>query len=350
MNNHIKRIDRAYIDWLNTIKLQIRSTRIRMIKTANTELIHFYWRLGQMISLKLKEFPDMQGFSRQNLYYSKNFYEFYAEQIHISPNNSIVPQVEGQLQVAENYKVIFDIPWGHQKVIISKAQNIEEALFYAHQTLSNSWSRSVLENQFKQQFYEHYGQGQTNFSQTLPALTADMAQEVVKDPYWFDFVSVSQKARERDIEKQLVEHVTRYLLEMGNGFAFVAKQKHFQVGDSDFYADLILYSIKLHAYIVVELKATPFKPEYAGQLNFYINIVDDQLRGENDNKTIGLLLCKGKDEVVAQYALTGYAQPIGVSDYQLSKAIPENLKSALPSIEEVEEELSQLLDNKKDEK
>ncbi len=182
----------------------------------------------------------------------------------------------------------------------------------------------------------------------MPAPQSDLANYLLKDPYIFDVAGTKELADERDIEKQLVEHVTRYLLEMGNGFAFVAKQKHFQVGDSDFYADLILYSIKLHSYIVVELKATPFKPEYAGQLNFYINIVDDQLRGENDNKTIGLLLCKGKDEVVAQYALTGYAQPIGVSDYQLSKAIPENLKSALPSIEEVEEELSQLLDNKKD--
>ena len=184
----------------------------------------------------------------------------------------------------------------------------------------------------------------------MPAPQSDLANYLLKDPYIFDVAGTKELADERNIEKQLVEHVTRYLLEMGNGFAFVAKQKHFQVGDSDFYADLILYSIKLHSYIVVELKATPFKPEYAGQLNFYINIVDDQLRGENDNKTIGLLLCKGKDEVVAQYALTGYAQPIGVSDYQLSKAIPENLKSALPSIEEVEEELSQLLDNKKDEK
>lgn len=174
-----------------------------------------------------------------------------------------------------------------------------------------------------------------------------MANYLLKDPYIFDVAGTKELADERDIEKQLVEHITRYLLEMGNGFAFVAKQKHFKVGDSDFYADLILYNIKLHAYIVAELKATPFKPEYAGQLNFYINIVDDQLRGENDNKTIGLLLCKGKDEVVAQYALTGYAQPIGVSDYQLSKAIPEDLKSALPSIEKVEEELSQLLDNKK---
>lgn len=153
-----------------------------------------------------------------------------------------------------------------------------------------------------------------------------------------------EKADERDIEEQLVKHVTRYLLEMGNGFAFVARQKHFQVGNSDFFADLILYSIPLHAYIVIELKATPFKPEYAGQLNFYINVVDDKLRGEHDNKTIGLLLCRGKDEVVAQYTLSGYDQPIGISDYQLSKAIPEKLKSALPSVEEVEEELASFLD------
>ena len=156
-----------------------------------------------------------------------------------------------------------------------------------------------------------------------------------------------EKEDERDIEEQLVKHVTRYLLEMGNGFAFVARQKHFQIGNNDFFADLILYSIPLHAYIVVELKATQFKPEYAGQLNFYINVVDDKMRGENDNKTIGLLLCKGKDEVVAQYALTGYDQPIGISDYQLSKAIPENLKSVLPSIEEVEEELTSFLDKDK---
>lgn len=156
-----------------------------------------------------------------------------------------------------------------------------------------------------------------------------------------------EAADERDIEQQLVGHITKYLLEMGNGFAFVAKQKHFQVGNSDFYADLILYNIRLHAYVVVELKATPFKPEYAGQLNFYINVVDDQMRGEKDNKTIGLLLCKGKDEVVAQYALRGYDQPIGVSDYQLSKAVPEDLKSTLPTIEEMEEELTLLLDKNK---
>lgn len=157
-------------------------------------------------------------------------------------------------------------------------------------------------------------------------LSCDM--ELLKAPYIFDIANAKESADERDIEKQLVEHITKYLLEMGNGFAFVARQKHFQVGSSDSYADLILYNIKLHTYIVVGLKATPFKPKYAGQLNFYINVVDDQMRGENDGKTIGLLLCRGKDEVVAQYALTGYAQPIGVSDYQLSKTIPGNLESS----------------------
>ncbi|KAA6335902.1 hypothetical protein EZS27_015899 [termite gut metagenome] len=167
----------------------------------------------------------------------------------------------------------------------------------------------------------------------------------MKDPYIFDLAGAKERADERNIEEQLVNHVTKYLLEMGTGFAFVARQKHFQIGNSDFYADLILYNIKLHAYVVVELKATPFKPEYAGQLNFYINVVDDRLRGEHDNKTIGLLLCCGKDKIMAQYALEGYNQPIGVSDYQLSKAIPEELKSTLPSIEEVEQELSHLLEH-----
>ena len=358
----INAIDSEYIEWLKAIKQQIRSTKIRMIKTANTELIHFYWRLGQMISQKLKEqnwgdkvinklsvdlrneFPDMQGFSRQNLYYSKNFYEFYAGQMHISPNSSIVPQVEGQLQIADNYKIIFDIPWGHQKVIISKAQNIEEALFYAHQTLSNSWSRSILENQFKQQFYEHYGQGQTNFSQTLPALTADMAQEVVKDPYWFDFVSVSQKARERDIEKQLVTHITQFLLELGKGFAFVGEQYCLNLNNKEYFCDLLFYHIPLRANVVIELKNGNFKPEHLGQLNFYQNLINNTLRGEYDNPTIGMLLCRDKDRIEVEYALQNISSPIGVSEFNVKELLPDNLKSKLPTIEEVEEELNKFVE------
>ena len=241
------------------------------------------------------------------------------------------------------------INWASQMVILDGSLPLGIGYWYMKQSVEMGWSSNVLKIQIETNLYSRQISNNkvNNFTSTLPVPQSDLANYLLKDPYIFDLAGTKEKADERDIEEQLVKHVTRYLLEMGNGFAFVARQKHFQVGNSDFYADLILYSIPLHAYIVVELKATPFKPEYAGQLNFYINVVDDKLRGENDNKTIGLLLCKGKDEVVAQYALTGYDQPIGISDYQLSKAIPENLKSALPSIEEVEEELTSLLDKDK---
>ena len=247
------------------------------------------------------------------------------------------------------YSPISKVNWASHLVLLDSSLSLGAKYWYIKQSVEVGWSSNVLKIQIENNLFKRQIEAQkiSNFTTTLPVPQSDLANYLLKDPYIFDVAGTKELADERDIEKQLVEHVTRYLLEMGNGFAFVAKQKHFQVGDSDFYADLILYNIKLHAYIVAELKATPFKPEYAGQLNFYVNIVDNQLRGENDNKTIGLLLCKGKDEVVAQYSLTGYTQPIGISDYQLSKAIPENLKSALPTIEEVEEELSQLLDKKK---
>ena len=236
--------------------------------------------------------------------------------------------------------------WASHVIMLNNSLPLGVKYWYMKQSVEMGWSSNVLKIQIETNLYNRQISNNkvNNFTATLPAPQSDLANYLLKDPYIFDLAGAKEKADERDIEEQLVKHVTRYLLEMGNGFAFVARQKHFQIGNSDFFADLILYSIPLHAYIVVELKATPFKPEYAGQLNFYINVVDDKLRGENDNKTIGLLLCKGKDEVVAQYALTGYDQPIGISDYQLSKAIPENLKSALPSVEEVEEELASFLD------
>ena len=238
------------------------------------------------------------------------------------------------------------INWASHVIMLNNSLPLGVKYWYMKQSVEMGWSSNVLKIQIETNLYNRQISNNkvNNFTATLPAPQSDLANYLLKDPYIFDLAGAKEKADERDIEEQLVKHVTRYLLEMGNGFAFVARQKHFQIGNSDFFADLILYSIPLHAYIVVELKATPFKPEYAGQLNFYINVVDDKLRGENDNKTIGLLLCKGKDEVVAQYALTGYDQPIGISDYQLSKAIPENLKSALPSIEEVEEELASFLE------
>lgn len=241
------------------------------------------------------------------------------------------------------------INWASHVIMLNNSLPLGVKYWYMKQSVEMGWSSNVLKMQIESNLYDRQIKSNkvNNFTATLPAPQSDLANYLLKDPYIFDLVGAKEKADERDIEEQLVKHVTRYLLEMGNGFAFVARQKHFQIGNSDFFADLILYNIKLHAYVVVELKATPFKPEYAGQLNFYINVVDDKLRGENDNKTIGLLLCRGKDEVVAQYALAGYDQPIGISDYQLSKAVPENLKSALPSIEEVEEELTLFLDKDK---
>ena len=235
--------------------------------------------------------------------------------------------------------------WASHVILMNSKLPLGERYWYITQAVANGWSRNVLQMQIETNLFTRQitAKKVSNFSARLPKPQSDLANYLMKDPYIFDMMGQTEAMNERDIEQQLVQSITKYLLEMGSGFAFVAQQKHFEVGDSDFYADLILYNIQLHAYVVVELKATSFKPEYMGQLNFYINVVDDTLRGEHDNKTIGLLLCNGGDKVVAQYALSGYNQPIGVSDYQLSRAIPDNLRSTLPSIEEVEEELSKAI-------
>ena len=235
--------------------------------------------------------------------------------------------------------------WASHVILLNSKLPLGERYWYITQAVANGWSSNVLQMQIETNLFARQIEAKkvNNFAVRLPNPQSDLANYLMKDPYIFDLMGQTEAMNERDIERQLVQHVTKYLLEMGSGFAFVAQQKHFEVGEQDFYADLILYNIQLHAYVVVELKACPFKPEYMGQLNFYINIVDDTLRGEHDNKTIGLLLCNGGDKVVAQYALSGYEQPIGVSDYQLSMAIPEHLRSTLPSIEEVEEELSKAI-------
>lgn len=412
MSNNDNNIEkRSFEAFVNAIGSEIEQAQVRLISAANAQMLFHYWKMGNYILYhqnrqgwggkvikKLAHairfnYPEKKGYSVRNLAYMCQFARSYplgALRSFIETDAKLftpsVQKITNELQslnnmtftqepLAQIQKIdktisamlqtsiddiekdfvcspISKINWTSHVILLDSSLPLGNKYWYMKQSVENGWSSNVLKIQIETNLFKRQIETQkvNNFTKTLPAPQSDLANYLLKDPYIFDVAGTKELADERDIEKQLVEHVTRSLLEMGNGFAFVAKQKHFQVGDSDFYADLILYSIKLHAYIVVELKATPFKPEYAGQLNFYINIVDDQLRGENDNKTIGLLLCKGKDEVVAQYALTGYAQPIGVSDYQLSKAIPENLKSALPSIEEVEEELSQLLDNKKDEK
>ena len=405
---------------VQAIGTDLEHTQVRMVASANADMLFHYWKVGHFILyLQKKEgwgskvidnlskairskYPDKKGYSRRNIFYMCQFASAYPlevlkemdridsllttptvekvlsltnelNQIVQQPvvliqatenqSNTIMQQPVAQLEeVTETLSTIYhcDISqieeifkhsaivrtnWASHVILLNSKLPLGECYWYISQAVANGWSRNVLQVQIETNLFARQVTAKkvSNFSARLPKPQSDLANYLMKDPYIFDMMGQTNKMAERDLEQQLVSHITKYLLEMGSGFAFVAQQKHFEVGDSDFYADLILYNIQLHAYVVIELKATPFKPEYMGQLNFYINVVDDTLRGEHDNKTIGLLLCNGGDKVVAQYALSGYDQPIGVSDYQLSKAIPDNLKSALPTVEEVEEELSKII-------
>ena len=406
---------------VRAIGTDLEHTQIRLIASANADMLFHYWKVGHFILyLQKKEgwgskvidnlskairskYPDKKGYSRRNIFYMCQFASAYPlevlkemdridslfttptvenvlsltnelNQIVQQPvaliqstdnqSNTITQQPVAQLEeVAETLSAIYhcDISqieeifkhsaivrtnWASHVILLNSKLPLGESYWYITQAVANGWSRNVLQMQIETNLFARQitAKKVSKFSVRLPKPQSDLANYLMKDPYIFDMMGQTDKMAERDVERQLVSHITKYLLEMGSGFAFVAQQKHFEVGDSDFYADLILYNIQLHAYVVIELKATPFKPEYMGQLNFYINVVDDNLRGEHDNKTIGLLLCNGGDKVVVQYALSGYDQLIGVSDYQLSKAIPDNLKSVLPTVEEVEEELNKIVD------
>ena len=247
----------------------------------------------------------------------------------------LVPQLESQLVTQ-----LIQIPWGHNLSIISKCVDVEEALYYVNKTIENNWSRSVLVHQMESGLYRREGQAITNFSDTMPAPQSDLARQLLKDPYSFDFLALTEDYNERELETALTDHITKFLLELGAGFAFVGRQKVLQVGERDFFLDLLFYHTQLHCYVVVELKMGEFEPEYAGKLNFYLKAVDEQLRGERDEATIGILLCKSRDRVVVEYALSDIHKPIGVSKYELTRSLPDDLKPSLPSIEELEAELA----------
>ena len=421
MSNDIRNTDKQdFSPIVRAIGSDLEQTQVRMIASANADMLFHYWKVGHFILyLQKKEgwgskvidnlskairsqYPNKKGYSRRNIFYMCQFASAYPLEIlnkmvevnsllqnptleHIlnqtkelnqlvqeplaliqSTENQgyiITQQPVAQLgDIAETLSAIYNSDirkieetfkqspivrtnWASHVILLNTKLPLGERYWYIAQAVANGWSSNVLQMQIETNLFARQIETKkvNNFAVRLPNPQSDLANYLMKDPYIFDMMGQTEAMNERDIERQLVQHITKYLLEMGSGFAFVAQQKHFEVGDTDFYADLILYNIQLHAYVVIKLKATSFKPEYMGQLNFYINVVDDTLRGEHDNKTIGLLLCNGGDKVVAQYALSGYDQPIGVSDYQLSKAIPENLKSTLPSIEEVEEELSKIV-------
>lgn len=346
-----------YVMWLKELKGKIRSVQIRAALAASQELILFYWELGREISQKLaetdwgakvidqlakdlcSEFPDMQGFSRRNLYYVKKFYEFFST---FSRKEQIVPPSGAQIEPEIMPQIGGQLPWSHIKILLDKVSDHSEVLFYIQETIENGWSRDVLALQIKSGLFGRQGKAITNFKHTLPAPQSDLAQQTIKDPYTFDFLTMTQPYNERDIENQLVEHITKFLLELGKGFAFVGKQYHLEVGESDYYLDLLFYHIKLKCYVVLELKNTKFIPEYAGKLNFYLSAVDSLLKSDSDNPTIGILLCRDKNKIETEFALRDINKPMGISEFMLTEILPEELKGSLPTVEEIEADMKKL--------
>lgn len=336
----MSKIDKTYVEFLSELKSKISQSRYRAVRAVNQELILLYWEIGNSILEKQEIegwgtkiidrlaqdlstlFPEMKGFSVRNIKYMRLFAETWSDK-------SIVQQVVAQL------------PWGHNVRLLDKINNNNDRLWYIRQSIENGWSRDVLIHQIESDLKNRI-QGDHkvhNFDLTVSKEKIDLALNALKDPYIFDFLSLGENAHEREIEKALINHVQKFLLELGAGFAFVGRQYHLDVGDTDFYIDLLFYHTKLHCYVVIELKATEFKPEYTGKLNFYLSVVNDRIKTPEDHPTIGILLCKTKDKVVAEYALKDISKPMGITEYKLGDAIPEKIQTALPTIEELELEL-----------
>lgn len=331
----------GYDELLLDLKSRIGQAQVRAAVAVNSELVSLYWSIGRDILIRQQQqgwgakvvdrlavdlrraFPEMKGFSRTNLLYMRAVADAY-------PDEQFVQQVVGQ------------IPWGHNVRILDQVKDSQEREFYIRQTIQHGWSRPVLEMQIESNLYRRHGSATTNFERTLPAPQSDLARQLLKDPYNFDFLILGQEAHERDLERGLIEHIREFLLELGVGFAFVGSQYHIEVGGQDFYLDLLFYHLRLRAYVVIELKVTEFKPEYAGKMNFYLSAVDDLLRHKGDQPSIGLILCKTKNKVVAEYALRDTQKPIGVSSFQLTESLPEKLQGSLPTIEELEAELNDM--------
>ncbi|MCQ2211043.1 MAG: PDDEXK nuclease domain-containing protein [Paludibacteraceae bacterium] len=344
-------IDKDYKQWISELSSRYRQSQVKAAVKVNSEMLRFYWSLGHdIVERKMentygsgffnrlsadlqRELPDAKGFSPINTRYFKAFYELY------SPLQQNLPQLAEEL---------FFIPWDHHRRIIDKCKdNPQKALFFVQKVKDNNWSRAVLLNFLDTDLYEREGKAMTNFKISLPAPNGDLAQQIIKDPYCFDFLSLSKKYTEKELKDALMDNIQKFLLELGNGFAFVGREVRVEVGETEKFIDMLFYNIKLHCYVVLEVKVEKFDFSNVGQLGGYIVAINHQLKGENDNPTIGLLVCKYKDSVEAQYALESSSQPIGVSAYQLSKLIPENFKSSLPAIEELENALEHTNENVK---
>jgi predicted nuclease of restriction endonuclease-like (RecB) superfamily len=334
----------AYADWLAELKTRIHSAQQRAALAVNRELVLLYWQIGRdILERQSREgwgakvidrlahdlrsaFPEMRGFSPRNLKYMRAFAQAW-------PEADFVQQAAAQL------------PWFHLCTLIDKLKTREERDWYLAQAVAHNWSRNVLEMQIETNARARAGQAVTNFAERLPAPLSDLARESLKDPYRFDFLGLHDDAQERAVEGALVRHVTQFLLELGAGFAFVGRQVLLDVGGDEFFIDLLFYHLKLRCYVVIELKAGKFKPEHLGQLGFYLTAVDRQVKGEHDNPTIGLLLCKSKNKVVVEYALGDKSQPMGIAEYKLLESLPAELQTGLPSIQQLENELRALDDD-----
>jgi predicted nuclease of restriction endonuclease-like (RecB) superfamily len=328
----------GYEDFLRDLKQRIRTAQVRAAVAVNRELILLYWHIGRDILDRQNragwgakvierlaadlhsEFPDIKGFSRTNLLYMRAFAEAW-------PDESFVQQVVGQ------------IPWGHNLRILDLVKDLRQREWYVRAALQHGWSRNVLVHQIESGLHRRQGRSQTNFTQTLPAPQSDLAQQVLKDPYNFDFLTLSEDAREKELESGLLEHLRKFLLELGVGFAFVGSQYPLEVGGEDFRIDLLFYHFKLRCFVVIDLKMGSFMPEYAGKMNFYLSAIDDLLRHPDDQPSIGIILCKSKNAIIAEYALRDTTKPIGISGYRATESLPANLKSNLPTIEDLEAEL-----------
>lgn len=332
-------INQEYTKFLADLKERVVSSRYKAALSVNKELILLYHHIGmQILEAQSKqgwgakvidqlskdlvsEFPEMKGFSVRNLNYMRKFALEY-------PDSQFVQEVLAQLT------------WYHNVTLLDKISDKQIRLFYVKHAIEHGWSRNIMAMQMELSLHKRQGQAITNFKDKLPSPQSDLAHYTLKDPYIFDFLSIGDEAHEREVEKALVHHVEKFILELGAGFAFVGRQYHLEVGDQDFYIDLLFYHLKLRCFVVIELKDKDFKPEYAGKMNFYLSCVDDLVKHETDQPSIGLILCKSKNNILAEYALRDMTKPIGLAEYRLQDALPENLKTALPTIEELEAELA----------
>jgi len=344
--------DAVYVAFIKDVKRRIQSAQIKAAVKVNQELLYLYWDLGECIISEQEKsnwgagfleqmskdlralFPGIKGFSRRNLYDMRRWVRFW---------DSMCQQSDFKLELSFVRQLVAQIPWGHNLLVINKIKDGGEALFYVQKTIENNWSRTVLTHQIESELYHRSEQALSNFETTLPTLQSDLAGQMLKDPYCFDFLMLREKHDEKELEDALTNHLTRFLLELGAGFSFLGRQYRIEVAEDEYFIDMLFYHVQLHCYVVIELKTVKFKPEFAGKLNFYISAVDDLLKKEKDDSTIGILICKSKNNTVVEYALKDLNKPIGVSEYTITKNLPEELKSSLPSIEELEAELERTI-------